>query len=71
MQIGTIDFYHFYTTLTDFDLAWGSQGRRKAKYFGLIFSHTFQLIRMKFDIVLKQFKLNMLVLLSCGFCETK
>ena len=41
---------------TDLDLAWGSQGQCKAKPIGFIFSHTFQLIKMKFDVVMKQFK---------------
>ena len=50
----------FYTTFTDLDLAWGSQGQCKAKHNGFIFSHTFHLIRMKFIVVMKQFKLNVL-----------
>ena len=29
----------FYTTFTDLDLVWGSQGQRKAKSLGFIFSH--------------------------------
>ena len=33
-------------------------GGHKVKPLGFIFSHTFQLIRMKFSIVLKHFKLN-------------
>ena len=45
MLLGTIDFYHF---------AWGSQGQVKAKPIGFIFSHPFHLIRMKFDVVMKQ-----------------
>ena len=35
----------------------------KAKSLGLIFSHSFQLIKMKFDMELKQLKLNILILL--------
>ena len=62
MLIGTIDFYYF-IPLTDLDLAWVSQDQCKAKPLGFIFSYTFQLIRMKFIIVLKQFKLNILILL--------
>ena len=42
------------------DLAWESQGQCKSK--SLIFSHTFPLIRIKFDLVLKQFKLNIVIL---------
>ena len=49
---------HFYTTFSDLDLSWGSQSQRKAKPVGFIFSHTFQLIWMKSDIVSKQFKLT-------------
>ena len=52
----------FYTTFTDLDLASGSQGKHKANPLGFIFSHTFQLIRMKVSMVLKQFKLNTLIL---------
>ena len=48
----------FYTAFTDLDLAWRSQGQRKAKPIGLIFSHSFHLVRMKFGVVMKQFKLN-------------
>ena len=61
--IGTIDFYHFYTTLADLHLALGSQGQCKAKHLGFIFSHCFKLIGTIFDVVLKQFKLNILILL--------
>ena len=38
----------FCTTFNDLGLGWGSQGQRKAKPLGFIFSHTLQLIRMKF-----------------------
>ena len=38
------------TTFTELDRAWGSQGQHKAKPLGFIFSHTFQLIRMKIDV---------------------
>ena len=54
MLIGTIDFYHLYL-FTDLDLGERSQGKQKAKPLGFIFSRTFQLIRMKFDVVLKDF----------------
>ena len=46
----------FYT-FTDLDLGLGSQGQHKVGPLGLIFLYTFQLIRMEFDMVLKQFKL--------------
>ena len=58
--------YHdltIYTTFTDLDLAWTSQDQRKEKPTGLVFSHTFQLIRVKFDVVMKLIKLNILRLL--------
>ena len=45
----------FYTTFSDPHLALGSQGQRKARPLGPIFSHTFSLIEMKSDVVLKQF----------------
>ena len=51
----------FCSIFTDLDLAWGLQGQHKAKTFGLIFSHTSELIRMKLVLLLKQFQLNSLV----------
>ena len=39
----------FYTTFTDLDHGWRSQGRDKTRHLGFIFSHIFQLIRMKCD----------------------
>ena len=51
----------FYTSFTDLHLCLGSQGQRKAKPLGFIFVHIFQLIRMKFVMVLKQFSLNILI----------
>ena len=41
-------------TFTDLDFARTSQGQRKAKPLGFIFSHTFELIRIDFDVVVKQ-----------------
>ena len=38
-------------------------GQQKAKPVDFIFSHTFHLIRMNFDVMLKQFKLNVLLIL--------
>ena len=63
MLLGTIWLLPFCTTFTDLDIAWGSQGQHKAKPAGFIFSQTFPLIRMKFDMMMKQFKLNILRLL--------
>ena len=47
-----------YTTFTDLGLAWRSQGQRKAKPVVFIFLCTSWLIRIKFDMVVKQFKVN-------------
>ena len=52
----------FCTIVTYLNLGWRSQGQRKARSPGFFFSHTFQLIRMKVDMVLKHFKLNSLIL---------
>ena len=51
------------TTFTVHILACGSQSQRKAKPNGIIFLTHFSLIRMKFDVMMKQFKLNILRLL--------
>ena len=51
-----------YITFTDLNLDLGLQGQHKAKPLSFILSYTFQLIRMKTDLVLKQFKLNILIL---------
>ena len=65
LLLGTIDFYHYYTTFSfsNLDLAWGSQDQRKAKLLCFIFLHTCQLIKMKFDIVLKQLNLKLHILI--------
>ena len=52
---------------TDLDLACGSQGQCKGKPLGFI-SRTFYLIRIKFDVVMKQFKLNILSLHLSKIC---
>ena len=61
----------FYT-FPDFDLAWGSQGQRRVKPAGFIFSqsHSFHLTRMKFD-VMKQIKLTFLRLLLSKIEQSK
>ena len=61
---GSIDLYHYYAALSGCGLSWESIGQYKAKPMGFIFSLTFQLIRMELDSVMKQFKLNMLMLLQ-------
>ena len=43
---------------TDLDLAWALQGQHEANL--LTFLHTFLLIRIKFDVVIEQFKVNMI-----------
>ena len=53
------------------DLSWASQGQRKAKPLGFIFFYTFQFIRMKFDVDMKQFKLNILRLLLSKIITNK
>ena len=40
-----------YTTFSDLDLGWRSRDQPKTKPVGFIFSHTFQLIRLKFDVL--------------------
>ena len=52
----------FHTTFNDLFVCLESQGQRKAKPVGFILSHTSHLIRMKFDIILKQIRLSILIL---------
>ena len=61
----------FHTTFTDLDLTWGSQSQCEAKAIGFIFSHTFYLIEIKFDVMMKQSKLNILTLLFSKICWNK
>ena len=51
--------HHLNSTMhfNDLDLGWGPQGHCKARSTGFIFLPSFKLIRMRFDVVLKQFKL--------------
>ena len=44
-------------------LGWESQGQRKAKSVGFILSLAFQLVSMKIDVVLLQFKLSSVLIL--------
>ena len=60
----------FYSIFADLDFVKGSHGRRKAEPIGYSFLHHFQLIRMKVyqmlkkcNVLLKQLKLNILILL--------
>ena len=57
-----IDFYHFIPLSSDLDLDWGSWVPCRAKPFGFIFLHTFQVISVEFDMVVQQFKMNILIL---------
>ena len=71
MLMVAIHFYHFIPLFLYFDRALWSQGQHKAKPVGFIFSRIFRLIRMKFDVLMKQFKLNILrLLLSKVYCFT-
>ena len=53
----------FCTIFSGLDLGRVSHGQHKAKPLGFIFSHTFQLNEIKFGMIIKQFKLNVLGLL--------
>ena len=59
MSVHIADIYHFHATFSNLNLSLGSQG----KPVNCILGHNFQLIRMKFCVVIKQFKLNILTLL--------
>ena len=61
----------FYTTFNDLDLAWRSKGQRNAKPVGFILLHIFPINGMKLDIMLKQFTLNIPILLLSEIHETK
>ena len=58
MPVGTIIFYQFIPLPVTLTFCWGSQGERKAEPLDFIFSLSFQLVRMKFNVVLKQFRLK-------------
>ena len=58
MLLGTIGLYHFMSLLV---IGRETQDQRKAKPLGFIFS--FQLIRLKLDLVLKHIKLNILIVM--------
>ena len=55
-----LEFYHFVLLSLALTLLWGSYGQCEAKHIGFIFLHTFQLIKMEFDEMIKQFNLNIL-----------
>ena len=62
MLIGTINFYHFIPLSLTLPFAGDHKVSTKQNLLASIFSHIFQLTKMKFDMVLKQFKLNILIL---------
>ena len=68
MPISTISFYHFILLSLTLTLPFSSQGQCKAEPIGFIFSHTFHLSRVKFDVVMKPFKLNILRFLLGKIC---
>ena len=61
-------FIPFSVTLT---LTWVHKVKGRAKPLGFIFSQTFQLIRNKFGMVLKQFRLSILILLLSEISESR
>ena len=65
MLIGTISLYHFISLSIDGGL--GLQDQQKAEPDGIIFLNISQLISMKFDTVLNQFRLNIQMLLYTDF----
>ena len=68
---GIIDFYHFYTTFTDLDLAWDHKVSTRQN---LLTSFSCTLFNWSGGMVLKQFKLNIPLLiwmrLPCTYCFT-
>ena len=60
MLAGTGDFHHFIPLWLTLTLPGGHEVSAKL---GFVFSHTFQLIRVKFDVVSQQFNMNTLILL--------
>ena len=53
MLLGTIDFYHFIPLSLTLTLAGGP--KVSAQPLGFILSHSFQLVIIKFELVLNQF----------------
>ena len=63
MLIDAIDVYHFISLSVTLALAGGQKVSTNKNPVGFIFSHTFQLKRMKFSLWMKQFKLKILILI--------
>ena len=67
----TIDFYHFIPLSVTLTLNRGHRVSAKLKPVGFIFSLTFQQIRMKFNTVVKQVELNILIVVLSGIFVVK
>ena len=70
MLTSTIEFYHFILLSLTLTLPVGYMVSTKQNLLASL-SHTFHLIRIEFVVVMKQFKLNMLRLLSRRFYSDK
>ena len=71
LQIISYLSWTFCATLNGLDIGLGSQGHRKTNGVGPIFSHTPQKVMIKFEVMLKLFKLNVSKLLSVNFSLSK
>ena len=71
MIIGTIDFHHLIPPSMTLTFLEGYKVNSKQNCLAFIVLHAFQLIRMKFDTVLKQLQLYILILLWTRFKETR
>ena len=67
--IGNFDLYHFILLSLTLTLHGGHKGR--SNVYSLTFLVHFHLMRMKFEVVRKQFKLNILRLFSLRFSQTR
>ena len=61
MLIGTINFFHFIPLSVTLAFAWGHEVNQTKTCYLHFLAH-FELIRMKSGMVLKQFKLEILIL---------
>ena len=71
LLIANRNFYHFMSLSVILTLAEGHKVSTKQKPVGFIFPHMFQLNAMKIDLVMKQFKPNILRLLLSGMFWVK
>ena len=58
--IGTFFFYHFIPLSVILTLPWGHKVSTKQNLVASLFSHSFQLFIVKFDMGLKQFRVKIL-----------